>query len=191
MSQFTPLTLRVALISAVLAVMLPGLADAQEPDQYREAWDQLKKLSGTWDSYIVGRENSRTIISYHVTGGEHVVFEEFLGDTPDGVRSMATAYHTDVDGLVATHYCGAGNQPRMRAATYDPKKRLLHFDFWDITDLADLETYYTTNIELYFQDDDNVELRFRGTKGGVAQEKWQVHKLHRLTTRPYQREGGS
>ena len=45
----------------------------------------------------------------------------------------------------------------------------------------------TANIELYFEDDDNVELRFRGTTAGVEGE-WAVHRLHRLTSRPYERE---
>ena len=30
---------------------------------------------------------------------------------------MATLYHLDGDQLMLTHYCSAGNQPRMRAAT--------------------------------------------------------------------------
>ena len=46
-----------------------------------------------------------------------------MGKTPGGVRAMATAYHFDEAQLVATHYCGAGNQPRMRAASYDPESR--------------------------------------------------------------------
>ena len=100
---------------------------------------------------------------------------------------MATAYHMDGDGMVATHYCGAGNQPRMRAVSWDPKAKLLRFDFWDITHLPDPKAYYTTNIELYFQDDDHVELRFRGTTAG-SEGEWQTHRMRRLTSRPYKRE---
>ena len=189
MTRFTNRTIGVALTFTALAVALPNAANAQAADNYREAWEQIKKLSGTWASQRLDREDRRNVISYHVTGGEAVVFEEFTGKTPDGVREMATAYHLDVDDIVATHYCGAGNQPRMRAVSYDPHERVLRFDFWDITDLADPDAYYTTGIELYFADDDNVELRFRGTEAGVAEEEWQVHRLRRLTTRSHARSG--
>jgi hypothetical protein len=177
--------------AVALALTAPGLtrAEAQSTDDYQAAWEQLKKLSGTWDSHVVGQEDRQALISYHVTSGGSVVFEEFIGDTPDGVRDMATAYHMDVDDMVATHYCGAGNQPRMRSASYDPHTRVLRFDFWDITDLPDPQAYYTTNIELYFEDDDNVELRFRGVEG-AEQEDWQVHRLSRRTSRPYERSSG-
>lgn len=166
----------------------PGTTSVEPATDYLGAWDKLKTLSGTWTSHIVGNDDEQTIISYHVTGGDRVVFEEFLGDTPDGVRDMATAYHLDVDGLVATHYCGAGNQPRMRGASWDPRNNVLRFDFWDITNLADPAAYYTTNIELEFKDADNVELRFRGRTDGVQQDDWQVHRLRRLTTRAH--DGG-
>ncbi len=174
-------------LAMALALLVSSVAQAGPADDYQAAWAQLKKLAGTWDSYLVGKEGREAVISYHVTGGSAVVFEEFIGDTPAGVRDMATAYHLDVDDLIATHYCGIGNQPRMRAVSYDPDARLLRFDFWDITHLPDQDEYYTTNIELYFEDDDNVELRFRGTSEGV-QGDWMVHRLQRLTSRPYEKK---
>jgi hypothetical protein len=167
----------------MIATLAPNATMAQSTNDYQAAWEQLTRLAGTWDSYRVGREDSQRTISYHVTASGSVVFEEFLGDTPEGVREMATAYHLDVEDLVATHYCAAGNQPRMRAVRYDPETRVLRFDFWDVTHLADPDAYYTTNIELHFEDDNNVELRFRGTEAGV-QGDWTLRRLRRLTTRP-------
>ena len=61
---------------------------------------------------------------------------------------------------------------------------MLRFDFWDVTHLPDPKAYYTTNIELYFEDDDNAELRFRGTTAGTLGD-WQVHRMRRLTSRPH------
>jgi len=116
-----------------------------------------------------------------------VVLEEFLGKEPGGVRSMATAYHFDGAQLVATHYCGVGNQPRMRATSYDPAEKTLRLEYWDITNLGDPGQYYTTDIELLFESDEDVELRFRGRTAGELGE-WQVHRLRRLTRRPYERD---
>lgn len=168
----------------VLAVLVPSSVYAQTDDGYRSAWEQLKRLAGTWDSYRVGGEDRTQTISYHVTSGGSVVFEEFLGDTPDGVRAMATAYHMDGDDVVATHYCGAGNQPRMRSASYDPERRVLRLDFWDVTDLKSPDAYHTRQIELFFRDDDHAELRFRGTEDGIDETEWQVHRLSRRSDRP-------
>lgn len=170
----------------VLTIAGAGTAAAADPTpDYDAAWAQLKRLAGTWDSHIVGREGRTSVISYHVTSNESVVFEEFLGEDPGDLRDMATAYHRDVDELVATHYCGARNQPRMRSVSYDPEERLLQFDFWDITNLPDPQAYYTTNIVLHFIDDDNAELRFRGTTDGT-QGDWQIHKMRRLTRRAFE-----
>ena len=92
-------------LAMAVSLLVASVTQAGPTNNYRAAWEQLKKLSGTWDSHVVDEEGREAIISYHVTGGSAVVFEEFIGDTPDGVRNMATAYHLDVDNLVATHYC--------------------------------------------------------------------------------------
>jgi len=34
------------------------------------------------------------------------------------------------------HYCGAGNQPRMRVNSIEDGGRHIRFDFYDITNLA-------------------------------------------------------
>jgi hypothetical protein len=48
---------------------------------------------------------------------------------------MVTIYHRDGDGLVATHYCSMGNQPRMRASGASPDGKSIRFRFADITNL--------------------------------------------------------
>ena len=184
-------------LPALAAVAAAGLAavpvqsqEAGSGGDFRAAFEQLKRLAGTWDTYRVDADARRpATISYHVTSGGSVVWEEFVGDQPDGVRDMATAYHLDVDELVATHYCGAGNQPRMRAASYDPESGTLRFTFWDITHQEHPDDYHTTDIVLVFEDDDNAELHFRGTEAGVRGD-WQIRKMHRATTRAHERSGG-
>lgn len=176
-------------LATTLVTATQGICQERSETDYEPAFEQLTRLAGTWDSYIVGRDDSQATISYHVTSDGSVVWEEFVGDEPDGVRAMATAYHLDGKDIVATHYCGAGNQPRMRGVSYDPASGSLRFEFWDITNLESPDAYYTTDIELRFLDDDHAELRFRGTEDGT-QGQWQVHKLHRLTHRPFQRAGG-
>ena len=172
-----------------LASFLPTVAAAQPLDaatdsRYGETWGMLRSLAGTWDSYIVGQEGSENTITYHVTGGGAVVWEEFLGADPvageDGLfgGEMASAYHMDGEALMMTHYCGAGNQPRMRAVSWDGDSRTLSFDFLDVTHLLEPDDYHTTQLDIVFEDEDHVELWFRGQQAG-EQTPNQVHRLTR------------
>ncbi len=73
----------------------------------------------------------------------------------------------DGDELRLTHYCGAGNQPRLRASSYDPKKGVLEFfDFVDITNLSEPDAYYTREITIVFKDEDRVQITFTGLDHG-------------------------
>ena len=46
---------------------------------------------------------------------------------------MITVYHPDGDSLLATHYCAAGNQPRMRAKPVAANASEIAFHFVDVS----------------------------------------------------------
>ncbi len=48
---------------------------------------------------------------------------EIHGHDPknNGPENMITMFHMDGDRLLMTHYCGAGNQPRMKLVASNPK----------------------------------------------------------------------
>ena len=52
---------------------------------------------------------------------------------------MVTMFYLDGDRLLMTHFCGAGNQPRMQAST-SPDGKSVAFDFLDATNLATPQT---------------------------------------------------
>ena len=64
-------------------------------------------------------------MTYRVTGGGTAVVESFPAGTP---AEMVTVYHQDGNDLVLTHYCSAGNQPRMRARTVSGNTLAFDFD---------------------------------------------------------------
>lgn len=109
---------------AVLAT-LASFACAAEAD---ESWKKLLSLAGEWE----GTEGGKTAtLTYTVVSGGTALMESMKVPAES---DMVTVYHRDTDGLVATHYCSMGNQPRMRApgASQDGKVR---FRFADITNL--------------------------------------------------------
>lgn len=144
-----------------------SLAD-ETPDtaNYRGAFERLKALEGIWDEAEYGRT-----VEYHLTGKGSALIEEFVGDPP-----MTSVYHLDGENLRLTHYCNAGNQPRMIAADYG--ERSLNFDFVDVTNLAAPEAYHTRTLDMEFLDEDHVVLRFVGLKDGR-----EIATTHTLTRR--------
>jgi len=89
---------------------------------------------------------------------------------------MSTAYHLDGDDQRLTHYCGAGNQPRMKAVSYEPGELL--FGFLDVTNVSEPGAYYSRELEIDFVAADSVRLTYRGVKDGKLQT--QVYDLTRV-----------
>jgi hypothetical protein len=94
---------RVAAIAA-FTVLAAAVASASDPPN--PAWDKLKSLVGT------------------------SLMERLTGDHD---TNMITMYAPDRGSIVATHYCAAGNQPRMRAKAPAGDIQSLDFQFLDVT----------------------------------------------------------
>jgi hypothetical protein len=156
----------VAILSLVLWVT-PSLVGASRADS-QAALERIRTLVGTWDVKLKGKSGAAQTVTYHVTGGGRVIVEEFSG-------GMATTYHMDGDRLMLTHYCGAGNQPRMRITETDDKRT--SFEMFDITNLASPEAYRSTRLTVVFLGENRVDLEYGGLSGG--RESTQVFELTR------------
>lgn|SRR5215467_7914402 len=87
------------------------------------ALERLKGLAGEWNAESThGKGHSQ----FQVVAGGSVVMERF---TEPGGAEMLTAYHLDGEKLVLTHYCMAGNEPRMVAEKFDAGSGELRFAF--------------------------------------------------------------
>ena len=111
-----------------LLLLLTATVALAESDA-QKSFAQLKSLSGSW----VGKnpQGEPMEISYRVTSGGSAVMSEITGHGED----VITMFHLDgPNRLLMTHYCGAGNQPRMQAAA-SPDGKTIAFDFLDATNL--------------------------------------------------------
>ncbi len=115
-------------IAAVLAAVLSTNFAVAESDAHK-SFEMLKGMEGNW----VGKNNQgQTLeISFRSTAGGSALMSEIHGHGPE---NMVTMFHMDGDRLIMTHYCGAGNQPRLKVVSADAKS--VSFEFFDGTNIG-------------------------------------------------------
>ena len=87
------------------------------------AFNRLKTLVGNWEATS---QRGKVTTSYELISNGTALAEHI--NVP-GEGEMLTVYYLDSNRLVLTHYCTAGNQPRMQAEAYDPASNQLAFNF--------------------------------------------------------------
>lgn len=100
-----------ATIAAIFLVTITANARAAEPVKAGDAFAHLKSLAGTWNGHIMTSDGPPASVSYRLTAGGTAVMETLFGGTE---HEMLTVYALNGDDVVATHFCGAGNQPVMK-----------------------------------------------------------------------------
>jgi hypothetical protein len=131
-----------AMLLAALSTVVITRALAQSTAQKSDAqisFDRLKSLAGTWKGALrvdppqagMGGEGW---VSLRVTSrGNALVHEMKKPGTPDDPSKddPITMLYLDEGRLLLTHYCDAGNRPRM-AAKASTDGRTIEFDFLDL-----------------------------------------------------------
>ena len=107
-------------------------------------------------------------VTYAVNSRGSVVIED---------TGMLTTFHLDGDQLKLTHYCTAGNQPRMKATLLDD--RHVAFEIYDVTNLRNPDAYRTTSLDLRFISDERIDVEY----GGLSAGKKTPPQLYKLTRR--------
>ena len=94
------------------------------------AYARLKTLVGEWEAdTAMGKAH----ISYELIGGGTSLVEK---ESAEKMPAMLTVYYLDGDRLLLTHYCMAGNQPRMQARAFNSDTGEVAFEFLDATNLT-------------------------------------------------------
>jgi hypothetical protein len=119
--------LSIVLISLCAAAF--GQSDAQKP------FDKLKTLAGSWKGPMTTSPRRPEIdgksmqVTLRVTSMGNTLMHEMTGaGQPDDPITML---YLDGDRLLLTHYCDAGNRPRM-TGTMSPDGKTVEFDFLDV-----------------------------------------------------------
>ena len=100
-------------------------------------------------------------VSYKLASNGTVLVETISGGTD---YEMITVYHPDKDGVMLTHYCAAGNQPRMRAKKLADDK--LAFDFVDVSGADAKKGGFMRSLAVTFKDADHYTAVWTNDDGG-------------------------
>ncbi len=102
-------------------------------------------------------------VSYQWTGGGTSLVETMMmAQKP----AMTTMYYADKGGLMLTHYCKLGNQPRMRADIPETAAKTLAFSFVDATNLAQPTDPHMHKVSFTFQDQNHFTQEWMLSKDG-------------------------
>jgi hypothetical protein len=120
----------------MLSVVLMSLATAAfAQSDAQKSFDKLKALAGSWEGHVTTDPKEASIegtlmqVSIRVTSmGNAIMHEMTGGGRPDDPITM---FYLDGGRLLLTHYCDAGNRPRMTAKP-SPDGKTVEFDFLDV-----------------------------------------------------------
>jgi hypothetical protein len=135
-SHRIPLSLVV--LAGMLLVAAESFAQSAQTDA-QKSFDTLKTLAGTWKGPVTATpqqdwDNKPIWVSLRLTSrGNALVHEMKEPGTPDDPNhdDPITMLYLDGDRLMLTHYCDAGNRPRMTAKA-SPDGKTIEFDFLDV-----------------------------------------------------------
>jgi len=124
------------------------------------AFARIKALAGEWQA---DTQMGKAHLTYEViASGTSLVERESAQNMP----AMMAVYHLDGGRLLMTHYCMAGNQPRMQARAFDAKTGEVRFQFLDATNLASPEAGHMRNLTLRIGDHDHFAADWEFYEGG-------------------------
>ncbi len=136
---------------ALVLMFAAPAAWAQTSAPAAASFERFKALVGDWvDADGVFGAPGKVAATYRLTGAGSAVVERLMPDTPN---EMTTVYHKDGDDLALTHYCAAGNQPRMRAKKVDGSVVDFAFDGGSNFDPARDIHMHSARIELISPDE--------------------------------------
>ena len=127
MRKVTILIIVLAAAAVGLSQEMPMSKTSGPQSDAQKAFEMMKTLAGSWEGTIMGLS---THITIRVTSnGNAILHEATASGRPDNPITMV---YVDGDRLLLTHYCDAGNRPRM-VGKISPDGKAVEFDFLDVS----------------------------------------------------------
>lgn len=136
-------------------------------------FDKLKNLAGEWISRSSTDQMDVTRHTYRVVsnGSAVMLMTEVPNEGP-----MITMFYMDGPRLMATHFCGAKNQPRY-VAVNSPDPKAIVFKFKDATNLASPQDAHMSAVTFRFGDSDHHTQEWTFSENGKNQtERFELER---------------
>ena len=146
--------LRIA--TSFLFVLATATAFAQS--DAKSTFEHLNTLQGTWEGKSPDGKTVQVV--FRQTSGGSALLSEIMGE-----YNMITMFHMDKDRVLMTHYCAAGNQPRMQASA-SPDGKTITFNFIDATNLSSPKVGHMQRLVLTLADADHHVQEWTFTQDG-------------------------
>ncbi len=157
-------------ILLLLAATLAATSALAQTDA-QKAFTAIKNMPGTWEGKMPDGQTLR--VDFKVTAAGSAVESEIIIPHED----MISMIHLDgPNRLLLTHYCSAGNQPRMQA-TLSPDGKTITFTYVDATDLVTPDAGHMQQMVLTLLDENHHTEEWTYVDHG--KEKKELFDLHR------------
>ncbi len=168
-------TILIALVLSIAALggcQLTPTRVASDAATDEEMFVPLTKLVGTWEMEDPEDGVMKEVATFAVFGAGSAVREIMHPGQP---YEMTNIYHMDGRELVITHYCAAGNQPRMvaTAAQQTEAGTVYEFAFDSISNLREDHAEFMGSLTLTLRND------------GTVQQDWRSMSDDGSTTEPF------
>ncbi|HLV86393.1 MAG TPA: hypothetical protein VKV39_05400 [Candidatus Sulfotelmatobacter sp.] len=135
------------LVLSVTLTLASAAAVAQTDAQ--KAFNAIKNMPGTWEQKSPDGKTLQVVFRT-VSNGSAVMSEIAVPG-----EDMISMIHMDgPNTLLLTHYCGAGNQPRMKASI-SPDGKTVSFNFMDGTNIEPADAGHMQRMVLTLIDDNH------------------------------------
>jgi predicted enzyme related to lactoylglutathione lyase len=130
------------------------------------AWYErlLRALPGAWRARST--QGWESDVRYAAIARGSVLVEN--DGQSDPANAMLTAIHMDGDRLLLTHFCHAGNQPRLCADLSTATEDAITFRFLDATNLASRDQGHMDQLDLRLVDPDHCTSQWHWYENGAA-----------------------
>lgn len=175
------LTLAITFATVVVAQSRIAAPQALDGTTSLNAFERIKKLEGTWHAKSTKGWEERQQFRL-IAKGTAVASQSMPASSADASKGdtspnapMLTVFHMDGDHLLLTHYCEAGNQPRMIATAFADGGRTVRFAFLDATNMASRTTGHMHAVVITFVDDHHFNEQWSWYENGKEQWMETVH----------------
>ena len=135
-------TAAVTVLSNAASEQGSSATSASAPSDAQKSFEQLKNLAGTWEGHVKTTppmpemDGGAIQVTLRVTSRGNAVVHEMKGagepDDPAKYDHPVTMMYLEGDRLLLTHYCDAGNRPRMTGKMSADGKKVA-FEFLDVS----------------------------------------------------------